>query len=100
LGQRVPSFRDGSAPFGQIIVWTGWVLREQVATREVQKAGNSMTERRSGSGDRPKRRENLRFLIGHGAYLDDLDFDDVTHQPYCVRRTPMRESARSTQPRH
>jgi len=29
---------------------------------------------RSGIGDRPKRREDLRFLTGQGRYLDDLAF--------------------------
>src|ERR1700690_3129657 len=39
----------------------------------------------SGDGDRfglgvsPKRREDARFLIGKGAYLDDLVFPDVAH---------------------
>ncbi len=45
-----------------------------------------MTERRSGIGDRPKRREDLRFLTGHGAYLDDLNFDGLTHA--VVLRSP------------
>ena len=30
-------------------------------------------------GDSPRRREDLRFVTGHGAYLDDLRFDGVTH---------------------
>jgi len=34
---------------------------------------------RSGIGDAPKRREDLRFLIGQGRYLDDLVFDRLTH---------------------
>ena len=34
---------------------------------------------RSGIGDAPKRREDLRFLTGHGRYLDDLAFDRLTH---------------------
>jgi carbon-monoxide dehydrogenase large subunit len=34
---------------------------------------------RSGIGDAPKRREDLRFLIGQGRYLDDLAFDRLTH---------------------
>ena len=34
---------------------------------------------RSGIGDRPKRREDFRFVTGHGAYLDDLDFSGLTH---------------------
>src|SRR5258708_39634168 len=34
---------------------------------------------RSGIGDAPKRREDLRFLTGNGRYLDDLDFAGLTH---------------------
>jgi aerobic carbon-monoxide dehydrogenase large subunit len=34
---------------------------------------------RSGIGDAPKRREDQRFLTGHGRYLDDLAFDRLTH---------------------
>src|SRR5436853_272943 len=34
---------------------------------------------RSGIGDRPKRREDQRFLTGQGRYLDDLAFDGVTY---------------------
>lgn len=30
-------------------------------------------------GDAPKRREDVRFLTGQGAYLDDLTFDDLCH---------------------
>jgi aerobic carbon-monoxide dehydrogenase large subunit len=30
-------------------------------------------------GDAPRRREDARFVTGHGAYLDDLRFDGVTH---------------------
>jgi aerobic carbon-monoxide dehydrogenase large subunit len=30
-------------------------------------------------GDSPLRREDARFVTGHGAYLDDLRFDGVTH---------------------
>jgi carbon-monoxide dehydrogenase large subunit len=30
-------------------------------------------------GDTPRRREDARFVTGHGAYLDDLRFDGVTH---------------------
>jgi carbon-monoxide dehydrogenase large subunit len=30
-------------------------------------------------GDAPRRREDARFITGHGAYLDDLRFDGVTH---------------------
>jgi carbon-monoxide dehydrogenase large subunit len=41
---------------------------------------------RSGIGDRPKRREDLRFLTGQGRYLDDLAFDGVTYA--VVLRSP------------
>ena len=34
---------------------------------------------RSVIGDAPKRREDARFVIGQGAYLDDLHFEHVTH---------------------
>ncbi|MGE0415494.1 MAG: xanthine dehydrogenase family protein molybdopterin-binding subunit [Acetobacteraceae bacterium] len=34
---------------------------------------------RSVIGDAPKRREDQRFVTGHGAYLDDLTFDGLTH---------------------
>ena len=30
-------------------------------------------------GDAPRRREDARFVTGHGAYLDDLRFDGVAH---------------------
>jgi aerobic carbon-monoxide dehydrogenase large subunit len=30
-------------------------------------------------GDAPKRREDARFLTGHGAYLDDLRFERLAH---------------------
>jgi carbon-monoxide dehydrogenase large subunit len=30
-------------------------------------------------GDSPRRREDARFVTGHGAYLDDLRFDGVAH---------------------
>ena len=35
--------------------------------------------RRAVIGDSPLRREDARFVTGHGAYLDDLCFDGVTH---------------------
>src|SRR5713101_6827836 len=41
---------------------------------------------RSGIGDAPKRREDLRFLTGKGCYLDDLAFPGVTHA--IVLRSP------------
>ncbi len=34
---------------------------------------------RSVIGDRPRRREDLRFLTGRGSYLDDLAFDRLAH---------------------
>jgi aerobic carbon-monoxide dehydrogenase large subunit len=34
---------------------------------------------RSTIGDAPKRREDARFIIGRGAYLDDLRFDGMVH---------------------
>jgi aerobic carbon-monoxide dehydrogenase large subunit len=55
-----------------------------------------MTERRSGIGDQPKRREDQRFLTGHGAYLDDLNFDGLAHA--VVLRSP-HAHARSTRAR-
>jgi carbon-monoxide dehydrogenase large subunit len=45
-----------------------------------------MATTRSGIGDAPKRREDLRFLTGNGRYLDDLAFDGVTHA--IVLRSP------------
>ena len=30
-------------------------------------------------GDLPRRREDARFVTGHGAYLDDMAFSNVTH---------------------
>ena len=41
---------------------------------------------RSGIGDAPKRREDLRFLTGHGRYLDDLCFENLAHA--VVLRSP------------
>src|ERR1044071_9891900 len=40
---------------------------------------NSRMATRSGIGDAPKRREDLRFLTGSGHYLDDLQFESVAH---------------------
>jgi carbon-monoxide dehydrogenase large subunit len=34
---------------------------------------------RSIIGDRPKRREDLRFVTGRGSYLDDLAFERLAH---------------------
>ncbi len=41
---------------------------------------------RSVIGDRPKRREDLRFITGRGGYLDDLVFEDLAHA--MVLRSP------------
>jgi len=41
---------------------------------------------RSGIGDAPKRREDQRFLTGHGAYLDDLGIAELAHA--VVLRSP------------
>jgi carbon-monoxide dehydrogenase large subunit len=41
---------------------------------------------RSGIGDAPKRREDLRFLTGQGQYLDDLAFPHLTYA--VVLRSP------------
>jgi aerobic carbon-monoxide dehydrogenase large subunit len=41
---------------------------------------------RFGIGEAPRRREDLRFLTGHGHYLDDLAFDRPTHA--IVLRSP------------
>src|SRR6266849_9843267 len=38
-----------------------------------------MARTRSGIGDAPKRREDLRFLTGNGRYLDDLAFGRMAH---------------------
>ncbi|HQS18268.1 xanthine dehydrogenase family protein molybdopterin-binding subunit [Reyranella sp.] len=37
-------------------------------------------------GDSPRRREDARFVTGHGAYLDDLKFDRLAHA--VVLRSP------------
>jgi aerobic carbon-monoxide dehydrogenase large subunit len=36
-------------------------------------------EARYAIGDTPRRREDTRFVVGRGAYLDDLRFDDLAH---------------------
>jgi aerobic carbon-monoxide dehydrogenase large subunit len=41
---------------------------------------------RSIIGDRPKRREDLRFLTGRGGYLDDLVIEGLVHA--VVLRSP------------
>ena len=37
-------------------------------------------------GDAPKRREDERFVTGHGGYLDDLAFEGLAHA--VVLRSP------------
>src|SRR6516162_5412531 len=41
--------------------------------------GSFMMMARSVIGDRPKRREDLRFITGRGRYLDDLVFEGLAH---------------------
>src|SRR3954454_21168287 len=45
-----------------------------------------MAELISGIGSAPRRREDIRFLTGHGRYLDDLPFEHVAHA--VVLRSP------------
>ena len=54
---------------------------------------------RSGIGDKPKRREDVRFLTGRGGYLDDLAFDGLAHA--VVLRSPHAHAriGQSTRPR-
>jgi carbon-monoxide dehydrogenase large subunit len=46
---------------------------------------------RSGIGASPRRREDARFVRGHGAYLDDLRFDGLAHA--VVLRSPHAHAA-------
>jgi len=39
----------------------------------------AMAGQRSVIGDKPKRREDLRFVTGRGRYLDDLSFEGLVH---------------------
>jgi aerobic carbon-monoxide dehydrogenase large subunit len=48
--------------------------------------GDAMAMVRSGIVDRPKRREDFRFVTGRGAYLDDLAFNGLVHA--VVLRSP------------
>jgi carbon-monoxide dehydrogenase large subunit len=41
--------------------------------------GDAIVTAHYGIGDRPKRREDLRFITGSGRYLDDLAFADLAH---------------------
>jgi aerobic carbon-monoxide dehydrogenase large subunit len=72
-------------PVPSLAVWTGEAAREQAAITSRRK-GDLMAMVRSGIGDRPKRREDFRFVTGRGAYLDDLAFDGLTHA--IVLRSP------------
>jgi carbon-monoxide dehydrogenase large subunit len=45
-----------------------------------------MAMTRSGIGDRPRRREDVRFLTGQGRYVDDLAFSGLIHA--VVLRSP------------
>ena len=49
---------------------------------------------RAGLGASPRRREDARFLIGKGAYLDDLTFPDVAYAVF-VRSTHAHAGIRS-----
>src|SRR6185312_15085249 len=49
---------------------------------------------RLGLGASPRRREDARFLIGKGAYLDDLTFPNVAHAVF-VRSTHAHARIRS-----
>jgi len=40
---------------------------------------NNRDANRAVIGDAPRRREDARFVTGHGNYLDDVRFDGVTH---------------------
>jgi len=40
---------------------------------------DTLSAMRSTIGDAPKRREDARFVVGRGTYLDDLVFDRLTH---------------------
>src|SRR5580693_4134524 len=51
-----------------------------------RRPGGVMDGARSIIGDAPKRREDLRFLTGHGCYLDDLVFENLAHA--VVLRSP------------
>src|SRR4029077_6955758 len=56
------------------------------AVREPVRGRGAMSTLRSVIGDRPKRREDVRFLTGRGSYLDDLTFEGLTHA--VVLRSP------------
>src|SRR3984893_10878472 len=55
-------------------------------TKFASNPGIEMATMRFVIGDRPKRREDLRFITGRGAYLDDLAFAGLTHA--VVLRSP------------
>ena len=55
-------------------------------TKFASNPGIGVATMRSVIGDRPKRREDLRFITGRGGYLDDLAFAGLTHA--VVLRSP------------
>ena len=62
--------------------------RGEQTTAASQPAGGALSENmdRAAIGDAPKRREDVRFLTGRGAYLDDLAVEGVAHA--VVLRSP------------
>ena len=76
----------GGSKFRPTNAWTRAAVQRQFAISARAKRASEMSEMRSGIGDRPKRREDLRFLTGRGAYLDDLAFDGLTYA--VVLRSP------------
>jgi carbon-monoxide dehydrogenase large subunit len=54
--------------------------------RAMARQGDGTVMIRSAMGEAPKRREDVRFLTGQGAYLDDLVVDGVVHA--VVLRSP------------
>src|ERR1700736_142080 len=48
-------------------------------TKFASNQGIEMATMRFVIGDRPKRREDLRFITGRGRYLDDLVFEGLAH---------------------
>src|SRR5258708_4063449 len=55
-------------------------------TKFASNPGIEVATVRSVIGDRPKRREDLRFITGRGNYLDDLAFEGLKHA--VVLRSP------------
>ena len=62
--------------------------RGEQTTAASQPAGGALSENmdRAAIGDAPKSREDVRFLTGRGAYLDDLAVEGVAHA--IVLRSP------------